>query len=252
MAPQDTGQPATRYPRAGQGAGRPAGASATTALAPGTRQAGRGQPAVRQPAVRRPPGRQSAAGDAAVREPAVREPAVRQPAVRQPAVRQPSLRRAATARSAPAPLAPAPLAPARPAPGRPAPGQRSLTLPGARPAAGLAPVTAARVPRTRFILLVLGMLGGGLVCLLVINTTLATASFRINALQRGNAALVQQEQSLQQQVATDESPASLAQRARKLGLRTQPRLNVLNLRTGRIYRQPASLPGIPNVPGYAP
>jgi cell division protein FtsB len=108
------------------------------------------------------------------------------------------------------------------------------------------------VPRTRFILLVLGMLGGGLVCLLVINTTLATASFRINALQRGNAALAQQEQSLQQQVATDESPSSLEQRARKLGLRTQPLLNVLNLRTGRIFRQPASLLGIPNVPGYAP
>ena len=54
-----------------------------------------------------------------------------------------------------------------------------------------------------------GMLGGGLVCLLVINTTLAAASFRINALQRGNAALAQQEQTLQQQVSTEESPASL-------------------------------------------
>jgi hypothetical protein len=237
MAPQDTDQPDARYPRADQGAGRPAGVSATAVLAPGarragTRQAGRAQPAVRQPAVRRPLPAPPAAGGAAVRE---------------PAVRQPSLRRPATAR--PAPGRPAP---GRPVPGRPAPGQRSLTLPGAGPAAGLAPVTAARAPRTRFILLVLGMLGGGLVCLLVINTTLATASFRINALQRGNAALAQQEQSLQQQVATDESPSSLEQRARKLGLRTQPLLNVLNLRTGRIYRQPASLPGIPNVPGYAP
>ena len=202
LAPQDTGPPAARYPRADQAAGRPAGASATAVLAPGargagTRQAGRAQPAVRQPGVRQP-------------------------------------------------------VTTRPAAGRPAPGQRSLTLPGAAPDAGLAPVTAARAPRTRFILLVLGMLGGGLVCLLVINTTLATASFRINALQRGNAALAQQEQSLQQQVATEESPSSLEQRARKLGLRTQPLLNVLNLRTGHIYRQPATLPGIPNVPGYAP
>jgi hypothetical protein len=242
MAPQDTGQPATRYSRADQGAGRPAGASATAVLAPGARragprQAGRAQPAVRQPAVRRPLPAPPAAGDAAVREPRVRQPGVRQPGVRQPGLRRPGLRRPVTA---------------RPAAGRPAPGQRSLTLPGAGPDAGLAPVTAARVPRTRFILLVLGMLGGGLVCLLVINTTLATASFRINALQHGNAALAQQEQSLQQQVATEESPSSVEQRARKLGLRTQPLLNVLNLRTGHIYRQPATLPGIPNVPGYAP
>jgi hypothetical protein len=207
LAPQDTGPPAARYPRADQGAGRPAGASATAVLAPGARGAGTRQ-----------------AGRA--------RPAARQPGVRQPGVRQPVT--------------------TRPAAGRPAPGQRSLTLPGAAPDAGLAPVTAARAPRTRFILLVLGMLGGGLVCLLVINTTLATASFRINALQRGNAALAQQEQSLQQQVATEESPSSLEQRARKLGLRTQPLLNVLNLRTGHIYRQPATLPGIPNVPGYAP
>ena len=108
------------------------------------------------------------------------------------------------------------------------------------------------MPRTRFILLVLGMLGGGLVCLLVINTTLATASFRINALQRGNAALTQQEQALEQQVTRQESPSWLEQRALKLGMRTQPLLNVLNLRTGRVYRQPADMPGIPNVPGYAP
>jgi len=124
-------------------------------------------------------------------------------------------------------------------------------LPDARP--GGARFQAARhVPRTRFILLVLGMLGGGLVCLLVINTTLATASFRIDALQRGNAALTLREQTLQQQVATEESPSWLERRALKLGMRTQPLLNVLNLRTGRVYRQPADMPGIPNVPGYAP
>jgi hypothetical protein len=186
---------------------------------------------VRQTTVRRPPGAQAAAGQAAAGQ-----AAAGQAAVREPAVRQPGLGRPATA---------------RPGLGSPA-GQPAAGRPGSRPASGLAPVTAARVPRTRFILLVLGMLGGGLVCLLVINTTLATASFRINALQQGNAALAQQVQTLQQQVATEESPSSLEQQARKLGLRTQPLLNVLNLRTGRIYRQPASLPGIPNVPGYAP
>ena len=96
------------------------------------------------------------------------------------------------------------------------------------------------------------MLSGGLVCLLVINTTLAAASFRINSLQQGNVTLAQQEQSLQQQITTDESPASLHKRALRLGMRAQPLMNFLNLRNGRVYRAPATLPGIPNVPGYAP
>ena len=111
---------------------------------------------------------------------------------------------------------------------------------------------ALHVPRTRFILLVLGMLGGGLVCLLVINTTLAAASFRINSLQRGNVALAQREQVLQQEVTAEESPSVLQREALRLGMRTQPLLNFLDLRTGRVYRQPASVPGVPNVPGYAP
>ena len=124
------------------------------------------------------------------------------------------------------------------------------TLPGH---AGAGAVSAAlHVPRTRFILLVLGMLAGGLVCLLVINTTLAAASFRINALQRGNVALAQREQVLQQQVTAEESPSVLQREALRLGMRTQPLLNFLDLRTGRVYRQPASVPGVPNVPGYAP
>jgi hypothetical protein len=127
-----------------------------------------------------------------------------------------------------------------------------------RPAAGAGPATAvatglaAGVPRTRFILLVLGLLSGGLVCLLVINTTLAAASFRINALQQGNAALTQQQQELQQKVATEKSAASLAQRAKALGMRVQPLPDFLNLRTGKVFRSAHTLPGVPSVPGYAP
>jgi hypothetical protein len=135
---------------------------------------------------------------------------------------------------------------------RPAGAFSGATLAGGALPRGTLSAVVPHGPRTRFILLVLGMLGGGLVCLLVINTTLATASFRINALQRGNAALTQQEQALEQQVTRQESPSWLEQRALKLGMRTQPLLNVLNLRTGRVYRQPADMPGIPNVPGYAP
>jgi Tfp pilus assembly protein PilN len=126
------------------------------------------------------------------------------------------------------------------------------TAPGAGPVTAVTAGLAASVPRTRFILLVLGLLSGGLVCLLVINTTLAAASFRINALQQGNAALTQQQQELQQKVATEKSAASLAQRAKALGMREQPLPDFLNLRTGKVFRSAHTLPGVPPVPGYAP
>jgi pyrroline-5-carboxylate reductase len=102
------------------------------------------------------------------------------------------------------------------------------------------------------VLLVLGLLGGGLVCLLVINTTLSAASYQINNLQQGNAQLSQQEQTLQQQIATEQAPATIAKRAYQLGMRPEQRLNFLNARTGKISKQPAVLAGVPVVPGYTP
>jgi len=101
-----------------------------------------------------------------------------------------------------------------------------------------------------FVLLILGLLGGGLVCLLVINTTLATASFAISNLQQGNAALSQQEQVLQQQIAKEESPGSIEQRAYRLGMRQQQVLSFLDVRTHRVYTPPLSV--VPGTAGYAP
>jgi hypothetical protein len=106
--------------------------------------------------------------------------------------------------------------------------------------------------RTAFILLLLGLLGGGLVCLLVINTTLAAASFRISDLQKGNVQLAQQQQDLQQQVASEEAPSTIEQRAYRLGLRPQSILNMVNLKTGRRYTSPAGSAGAAAVPGYGP
>ncbi len=108
------------------------------------------------------------------------------------------------------------------------------------------------VSRTPFILLVLALLGGGLVCLLVINTTLAAASFRISNLQKENTEATQRVQELQQQVSTDRSANSIEQRALRLGMRTQPTLNVVDLQTGRRYTTPARVPGVYAVPGYTP
>jgi len=142
----------------------------------------------------------------------------------------------------PAPLPPKPAGPAA-VPARP----RAAGVAGDHHAAGR-PATS----RTPFILLLLGLLGGGLVCLLVINTTLAAASYRIENLQRGNAAATQQVQDLQQQVASEQSPGSIEQRAVKLGMRPQQVLNFVDLKTGRRYTMPSQAQGAAAVPGYTP
>jgi hypothetical protein len=141
-----------------------------------------------------------------------------------------------------------PARPARPAPAAPS---RSAAPPAAAPSRR--PKTVAGVPRTPFMLLVLGLLGGGLVCLLIINTTLDTAQLRINTLQQPNTSLSQQEQQLQQEIATDRAPATIEQRAYRLGMRPDQRNQFLDLRTGRIYRQPTKVPGLTYIPaGYTP
>ncbi|HEY1621235.1 MAG TPA: hypothetical protein VGG25_26660 [Streptosporangiaceae bacterium] len=165
-----------------------------------------------------------------------------------------------------APRRPAPARRARPsrtgpaAPSKPAvaPRQRRPAAPApqqARPRGGTGAQPFAGVPRMPFVLLVFALLGGGLICLLVINTTLATAQFRISNLQQGNTSLSQQEQTLQQQIATDEAPATIEKRARQLGMREQKRLTFLNARTGHIYQQAPTIPGMPNLvspPGFTP
>jgi len=99
---------------------------------------------------------------------------------------------------------------------------------------------------------VVGLLGGGLLCLLVINTTLAAASFKINALQQSNAQEAQRAQQLQQQVATEASPSSIEQRALRLGMRMQPVLDFVDLRNDRSYTTPARVTGAYTAPGYSP
>jgi hypothetical protein len=86
-----------------------------------------------------------------------------------------------------------------------------------------------------FVLLVLALLGGSLICLLVINTTLGAASFRISQLQKTGAGLATQLQGLRQRVAAEQAPAEIASRAYQLGMRTSANVTVLDLRTHRIY-----------------
>ncbi|HTX83479.1 MAG TPA: hypothetical protein VME44_14910 [Streptosporangiaceae bacterium] len=87
-----------------------------------------------------------------------------------------------------------------------------------------------------FVLLVLGLLGGGLVCLLVVNTTLGATSFRLSQLQRDNAKLSLQEQSLQGKIQNEQAPEQIAQRAYQLGMRAESNATILDLRNGRYYK----------------
>jgi hypothetical protein len=120
------------------------------------------------------------------------------------------------------------------------PGRGEAAAPRPRPtvARAASPATALPLPRIPFILLVLALLGGGLICLLVVNTTLGATSFRISQLQSDNAKLSLQEQTLLGQVAKEQSPQGIEQRAYQLGMRTPATSNILDLRNHRFAKVP--------------
>ncbi len=149
---------------------------------------------------------------------------------------------------------------ARPGPSRTAPARPARQAAPARPRASSPPrrqdaaaAGAARSSRTPFVFLIVGLLGGGLLCLLLINTILDTGAYQITQLQQQNATMVQRTQELQAQVAYEESPMVLAKQARRLGMREPSLLYFLDLRKGKIEREPTHVPGISVwPPGYTP
>jgi len=125
------------------------------------------------------------------------------------------------------------------------------TGPAGRPGTGRGP--RPRPPRAPFILLLVGLLSGALILLIVISTTLAQGSFGITSLQQQNTNLAKQEQLLAQQVAQASSPARIAQQAARLGMRQDPNLRFLNLKTGKIVSGKVSAADAEiDVPGYNP
>ena len=109
---------------------------------------------------------------------------------------------------------------------------RPVTGPVTGPSAGSRP--RRRSPRAPFILLLVGLLGGALVSLLVISTTLAQGAFQITSLQQRNASLARQEQTLTNALAQAANPAVIAQEAQQLGMRQNPNLRFINLKNGKI------------------
>ena len=144
-----------------------------------------------------------------------------------------------------------------PRPGVAGPGSRTAVpaRPGTRPAASR-PAGAgrrARSSRTPFILLLVGLLGGALVSLLVISTTLAQGAFRITSLQEQNANLAREQQTLTNEVAQAANPAVIAGKAEQLGMRPNPHLGFIDQKTGKIIvGKPSRAEAAINVPGYTP
>jgi hypothetical protein len=131
---------------------------------------------------------------------------------------------------------------------------RPVTAPKTRPGPRSAgPRARSRAPRMPFILLLVGLLGGALVSLLVISTTLAQGSFRVTSLQEQNADLARQAQTLTSQVAQAGNPAVIAKEAEQLGMRPNPHLGFIDLKSGKIVvGKPSRAEAAINVPGYTP
>jgi hypothetical protein len=120
-----------------------------------------------------------------------------------------------------------------------------------RPAAPRKPppkVTAARrsatPPRAPFVLLVVGLLGGALVSLLLLNTVLAQDAFTLSELQRGNQQLSERKQALQEDINRENSPAVVHAKARSLGMVDGQRPAFIDPRTGRVTEGGTRPPGV--------
>ncbi|GHJ38213.1 septum formation initiator family protein [Streptomyces sp. TS71-3] len=76
----------------------------------------------------------------------------------------------------------------------------------------------SRAAKTPFVLLVVVLLGGGLLGLLVLNSSLNEGSFQLSELQKQTTDLTDEEQALQRQVNGYAAPGALEHRARHLGM----------------------------------
>ncbi|MEO3978874.1 septum formation initiator family protein [Streptomyces sp. CAU 1734] len=77
------------------------------------------------------------------------------------------------------------------------------------------PSSAARTP---FVLLIVVLLSGGLITLLLLNSSLNEGSFELSELKRKTTELTDEQQALQRDVDSRSAPDALERRARELGM----------------------------------
>lgn len=84
--------------------------------------------------------------------------------------------------------------------------------------ARLLPGGPSQAARTPFVLLVVLLLGGGLITLLILNSSLNEGSFQLTKLKKETQELTDEEQELQKDVDEYAAPDALQRRARELGM----------------------------------
>ncbi|AZM52766.1 hypothetical protein DMA15_09275 [Streptomyces sp. WAC 01529] len=84
--------------------------------------------------------------------------------------------------------------------------------------ARLLPQGPSQAARTPFVLLVVLLLGGGLITLLILNSSLNEGSFQVSELKRETKDLTEEEQQLQRDVDGYAAPDALQRRADELGM----------------------------------
>jgi hypothetical protein len=95
-----------------------------------------------------------------------------------------------------------------------------------------------RPPRMPFVIFVVSLLAAGLVGLLLLNTELQSGTFHVTELNKQADQLRDQQEQLEKQVRTLESPQNLADRALKMGMVPNPNPVFLRLSDGRVLGVP--------------
>jgi hypothetical protein len=96
-----------------------------------------------------------------------------------------------------------------------------------------------RPPRMPFVIFVVSLLAAGLVGLLLLNTELQSGTFQVTALNNQADQLRDQQEQLEKQVRTLESPQNLADRALRMRMVPNPNPVFLRLSDGRVLGVPA-------------
>lgn len=95
-----------------------------------------------------------------------------------------------------------------------------------------------RPPRMPFVIFVVSLLAAGLIGLLLLNTELQSGTFRITSLNNQAEQLRDQQEQLERQVRTLESPQNLSDRALQMGMVPNPNPVFLRLSDGRVLGVP--------------
>lgn len=96
-----------------------------------------------------------------------------------------------------------------------------------------------RPPRMPFVIFVVSLLAAGLVGLLLLNTELQRGTFAITKLSSQADQLRDQQEQLEKQVRTLESPQNLSDQALRMGMVPNPNPVFLRLSDGRVLGVPA-------------